>query len=104
MSRGLNWTDVLSQKADYVLLKKNNRLQILVRPDHKQLRRRGKRSWVLVAAIQTATESNGHGEPPDELREAVLQALVELTSADQSAIKKVKKGKKAKRKAMTDAN
>ena len=28
MSRGLNWTDLLSQELDYVVLRKSNRLQV----------------------------------------------------------------------------
>jgi hypothetical protein len=96
MSRSLNWTDLLDQDLDYVVLRKNNRLQVLYRPDHKQLRRRGKRNWSLVAAIASTAKGNGDAALPHELREAVLQALLELTSTETVPAKKAKKPKKAR--------
>lgn len=96
MSRSLNWTDLLSQELDYVVLRKNNRLQILYRPAEKQLRRRGKRNWTLVAAVQSGQNGNGEASVPHELREAILQSLLELTSTSPPAPKKTKKPKKVK--------
>ncbi len=93
MSRELNWTDLLNQELDYVVLRKGNRLQVLCRPTSKQLRRRGKRNWSLVAAVQANAKANGEGGPPHDLREAVLQALVELTSGEHVTPKKPKKKK-----------
>ena len=97
MARDLNWTDLLNKELDYVVLRKSNRLQVLCRPTSKQLRRRGKRHWSLVAAVQLDAKANGAGGPPHDLREAVLQALVDLTSGEHVAPKKGKK-KKAKSK------
>ena len=96
MSRRLNWTDLLSQNPDYVVLRKGNRLQVLCRPGPKQLRRRGKRNWCLVAVIQSTKGTNGEAGPPAELREAVLQALVELTAGSPNLTKRTRKVKKVK--------
>ena len=96
MSRGLNWTDLLNQELDYVVLKKSNRLQVLYHPTGKQLRRRGKRNWSLVAAVQAGRNGNGEAGPPHELREAILQALAGLTNVEPAPAKKPKKAKKAK--------
>lgn len=96
MSRGLNWTDLLNQELDYVVLRKDNRLQILFRPGEKQLRRRGKRKWTLVAAVHAGKNGNGEAGVPHELRDAILQSLLDLTSSSTPAPKKARKPKKVK--------
>jgi hypothetical protein len=98
MSRVLNWTDVLNQEFDYVVLTKGNRLQVLVRPTRQQLRRRGKRNWSLVAALSKAQSNNGPEQSVDSLRDLVLQTLLELT-ANEPAPPKKKAKQVAKKKA-----
>lgn len=78
MSKGLNWTDVLAREPAFVVLTRQNRLQIIVRPSRKQLRRRGQRGWDVAAAID---DDGGGGPVPPELREAVVQALEALDDA-----------------------
>jgi hypothetical protein len=78
MLQALNWADVLAKELDHVVLVKENRLQAIVRPSKKQLRRRGKRGWSVVTAIEAARENNGQVALPPALGEAVLQALTTL--------------------------
>jgi hypothetical protein len=93
MSRGNNWADVLDQNLDYLVIRKANRLQVVVRPTTKQARRRGKRHWSLVEAIP-ATAADGAIGLPDQLRDAIMQNLQEMASGHQPAKKdKQKKGK-----------
>src|SRR5688572_20493025 len=48
------WADLIGKDLAYVVLRKGNRLQVILRPTGKQLRRRGRRAWALVAAADTA--------------------------------------------------
>jgi len=82
MSRNLNWADLISNDLAFVVLSKGNRVQVLVRPNEKQLRRRGKRGWSLLTAIHMSDSSNGQMPLPDELREAIMQALTDLTTRE----------------------
>jgi hypothetical protein len=84
VTKGLSWTDVLAREPAFVVLVRQNRLQVIVRPGQKQLRRRGQRGWAVAAAIDAAA---GGGPVPPELREAVVQALEALDGGP--------KGKKA---------
>ena len=94
MSRDLNWTDLLNEDPAYVVLRKGNRLQVLWDPSAKQLRRRGKRNWCLVAAVQKEPGTNGEDGAPRELCDAVLGALGDLASALHEEPKRKKKAKK----------
>jgi hypothetical protein len=99
MGRDNNWADILDQALEYLVIRKANRLQVLVRPTPKQVRRRGKRAWSVVASITAANAAEPNASQ-DELREAVLQTLSEMAAnlqeeAQQTKTKK-KKTKKAK--------
>jgi hypothetical protein len=93
MSRNNNWADVLDQNLDYLVIRKANRLQVVVRPTTKQARRRGKRHWSLVEAIP-ASGPDGAISLPDQLRDAIMQNLQEMASGHELGKKdKQKKGK-----------
>jgi hypothetical protein len=94
MSRTQNWVDVLDKELDSVVLVKGNRLQVIVHPTQKQLRRRGKRNWSLAAEVSPAGQTNGEGVLSQELQEAVLAALAELTGGRRA--KKKKAGRAAR--------
>lgn len=94
MPKALNWADVLNRKLDFVVLHKENRVQVLVRPTQKQMRRRGKRSWKVAAAIDALDETNGHASLPRALQDAVLQTLREMVKAEQAEKVKEKKSRK----------
>src|SRR5262245_44441771 len=78
MSRAQNWVDALDKDLDAVVLVKGNRLQVIVRPSQKQLRRRGKRNWSLAGEFGPSPATNGAGPLSPELREAVLDARGDL--------------------------
>ena len=78
MLQALNWADVLAKELDHVVLVKDNRMQVIVRPSRKQLRRRGQRGWSVVTAIETAAESNGQVALPPALGKSVVRALAAL--------------------------
>ena len=75
-----NWADLMGKALAYVVLRKGNRLQVVVGPTDKQLRRLGKRDWRVVA-FGEATGRVADGVT-DEMREAVLTGLAALTRDD----------------------
>jgi hypothetical protein len=61
-----NFVDSLGKMSlRYAVLSKENRIQVLVNPTPRQLRKRGKRQWQLVQAID--------GEP--NARQILIDAL-----------------------------
>ncbi len=96
MTRNNNWADILNRQVGYVVLRKGNRLQVIHRPSAKQLRERGKRHWVLVAALDASP-----GRLPAEVRDAVLKTLSELVEdkvvVDDNGLADGKKTKKKSR-------
>jgi hypothetical protein len=65
-----NYVDALENEHLYAVLTKQRRIQILVQPTAKQLRKRGKKGWRLFSTVD-----NG---PPDAgpiLTEAIQRAL-----------------------------
>ena len=50
MSGKRNWADLMGKGLAYVVLRKGNRVQVLVGPTDKQLRRRGRRGWRVTSA------------------------------------------------------
>jgi hypothetical protein len=91
MARDLNWADIMDKKPAYVVLTKENRLQVLIRPSTKQLRQRGKRGWSLVTTIDAP---GNNSTVPDSLREAMLQTLTEMLGQQQPAAEAPPKKKK----------
>jgi hypothetical protein len=72
-------------------------VQVVVRPTQKQMRRRGKRSWTVVAAIDAVEENNGHVSLPRAVQDAVLQALKETLRGELTEKPKTKKSRKKAR-------
>jgi hypothetical protein len=80
-TKGNNFCDSLGKmNLRYAVLTKEGRIQILVNPRPRQLRRRGKRGWHLVQAID--------GEPnARDLLDSVLQTILqelEATGVDEN--------------------
>jgi hypothetical protein len=80
-----SWVDVLGKEVAYVVVAKANRVQVLVHPTARQLRRRGKRNWSLVHAFNK-TDNHGPGLP-DEVRDAVMDTLEKLASGKEPTVK-----------------
>jgi hypothetical protein len=102
MADAFNWADLLDKELAFVVLTKANRLQVLLHPTTKQLRRRGKANWTVVAARTVgeggAEQTNGHPVVPAELREAVLHALRELASSIKHADSEESRAKSRRKK------
>jgi hypothetical protein len=80
MSGKRNWADLMGKGLAYVVLRKGNRVQVLVGPTDKQLRRRGRRGWRVIAS----GGDPGPFEVTDGLREAVLDGLAQLARERQA--------------------
>jgi hypothetical protein len=52
-----NFADAVAMKVRYAVLTKKSRIEVLVKPTAKQLRKRGKRGWHLFRAIDSQTEA-----------------------------------------------
>jgi len=102
MNNGLknknNFTDVLAMDVRYAVLTKNRRIQILVKPTARQLRKRGKRGWHLFSTVDSNPESG------QLLNEALARALgeAERTSEPDATKKHKDKSSKAKAAAVTE--
>jgi hypothetical protein len=86
----LKFVDALAKKVCYAVLTKEGRVQVLVHPSPKQLRKRGKRGWHLFHAIddESATVAT--------VLEFVRQALTETEScATNGDVPKESRRKKA---------
>jgi hypothetical protein len=70
-----HFTDALGRDLRYAVLTKRGRIQILLRPSAKELRKRGKRGWQLFGTVQ------GDGQGVPTLVEMVQRA-VQGTEAD----------------------
>jgi hypothetical protein len=69
----LRFVDALAKEVRYAILTKEGRVQILVHPTSKQLRKRGKRGWHLYNAVEGETTVSA-------VLEIVRQAIAELES------------------------
>ncbi len=99
MPANTGWPELLEGELAFAVLRKGNRLQVLLRPTAKQLRRRGKRNWVPVAIGRAEESGDGRAPLPQQLRDAVLGALDQLAcAAQEGGGKKKKKTKKGRRK------
>jgi hypothetical protein len=90
-SKSKNFADVLATKLQFAILTKTGRVQILVKPSAKELRKRGKRGWRLFGTIDDQNETAA------VLDEIVQQAIsdVEMTAVDAERKKKKAKTKKS---------
>lgn len=66
-----SFVEALSADVQYAVLTKPGRIQILVRPSTKQLRRRGQRGWHLFGTVVDSADPRG------SLAATVEQALVQ---------------------------
>lgn len=71
------FTDALAKKLQFAVLTKTGRIQILVKPKPKQLRKRGKRGWHLFGTVDQPTDSR------QLLDEIVQKALSEAEGVDE---------------------
>ena len=69
-----NFTDALAMSVRYAVLTKKGRLEVLVKPTAKQLRKRGKKGWHLFRIIDSQTEA------ARLLEEGFQSALAEVES------------------------
>jgi hypothetical protein len=81
-----NFVDALATAMHYAVLTKNGRIQILIRPRPKQLRKRGQRGWQLFGTIDSEAEADVL------LNDMLKRALRELQSngAEREKPKKIK--------------
>jgi len=84
-----NFADVLATELQFAVLTKPGRIQILVQPIAKQLRKRGKRGWRLFGSVDHSLNS------VQALDEILKEAILEVETDDPG---KTKKGKKLARK------
>ena len=66
-----NFTDALAMDVRYAVLTKNRRIQIMVKPKARDLRKRGKRGWHLFSVVDSNPEAS------QLLNEALVRALAE---------------------------
>jgi hypothetical protein len=52
-----NFADAVAMKVRYAVLTKKSRIEVLVKPTAKQLRKRGRKGWHLFRAIDSETEA-----------------------------------------------
>jgi hypothetical protein len=71
-----NFVDVLATELQFAVLTKPGRVQILVQPTAKQLRKRGKRGWRLFGSV------DHHASSEQALDEILKEAIIEVEKAD----------------------
>jgi hypothetical protein len=85
-----NFADALATEPQFAVLTKPGRIQILVEPTPKQLRKRGKKGWQLFGTVDQQTNSR------QLLDEILNKALFAAEHADEATARKAKKLKTAK--------
>ena len=65
-----NFVDALAMEMAYALLTKGSRIQILIQPSPKQLRKRGQRGWHLHSTLEN--QPNARQELYDVLQSVLL--------------------------------
>jgi hypothetical protein len=86
-----NFVDALERENRYAVLTKPRRIQILVQPTAKQLRRRGKRGWHLYGTVGSSADAG------QTLIGMIQRAVLEMGSTGGAAGndgKEVKRSKK----------
>jgi hypothetical protein len=71
-----NFADVLAMDVRYAVLIKKGRIQILVMPTAKELRKRGKRGWRLFTAVDSQADAE------HLLLEAFQSALAQMETRE----------------------
>jgi hypothetical protein len=85
-----HFADALGRALHYAVLTKSGRIQVLVRPSTKELRKRGKRGWQLFGTVE------GDDGALPTLLEIVQQAVSGMEAATDTAGRDGKKPKGAK--------
>ena len=67
-----NFADALAMNVRYAVLTKNSRIEVLIKPSPKQLRKRGKKGWHLFRTIDSNSEA------AHLLEESFRSALAEI--------------------------
>ncbi len=80
-----NFADALAMNVRYAVLTKNGRIEVLLKPSAKQLRKRGKKGWHLFRTIDSQIEA------ARLLEESFQSALQEIESGGS-----IRNGKKKK--------
>jgi len=84
----INGSDTLSKTVRYAVLKKKRRILVLLNPSDKDLRRRKKRRWELVAALDPQPHAR------KALDKAITQAIHDIDQLAEKASGKKKRPKK----------
>jgi hypothetical protein len=69
--KATSFVDALARDKRYAVLTKPGRIQILVKPTAKQLRKRGRRGWHLFGTVDS------HADAPQLLNRMLERALSE---------------------------
>ena len=83
-----NFVDALATEMRYAVLTKRGRIQILVRPTPKQLRKRGKRGWDLQTTVD---DNSSAGQVLDEV---IKRTILQMEMKGESENGNEKKAKK----------
>jgi hypothetical protein len=87
---GESYVDALERQNRYAVLTKDRRIQILVRPTTKQLRKRGQRGWQLYGTVENSSDASR------ALIDIVQRAVLDLESPAEPEVKDGKKLRAAK--------
>ncbi len=85
-----NFTDALATEMQFAVLTKTGRIQILVRPTAKQLRKRGTRGWHLFGTVDVQADAR------QILDETLKRAIGEVEAEEGVADNKLKRMKARK--------
>ena len=90
-STKINFVDALAMDVRYAVLTKGSRIQLLIKPTPKELRKRGRRGWHLYGTV------NSQADARQVLDETLHSAVNEVEVTASAADGKGKKGKAAKK-------
>jgi hypothetical protein len=86
-----NFVDALAMDVRYAVLTKGNRVQLMVQPKPKELRKRGRRGWHLFGTV------NSQADARQVLDQTVNSAINAVEAGHGNAVDgKAKKSKSAK--------
>jgi len=80
-----NFVDALATDMQFAVLIKTGRVQILVKPSAKELRKRGRRGWKLFGTVDDQTRAAA------ALDEIIKKAILEVETAARDTDRKAKK-------------
>jgi hypothetical protein len=74
-----NFVDALKTQHKYAVVTKSRRIQVLIQPTVKQLRRRGKRGWQLYGTVASNPDAGR------TLLDTIQRAVLEMESTGEAA-------------------